>query len=358
MKPDTETTRVWPSRPSAEVAKTIDDVCDRFEQAWKTGDARLEDHLDEAPGDAPDDCREHLLRELASIELHYRRDAEGRPLTRDALIDVHPQIGPQLRTALERDVGLDGERGGADPSATVDADRAEPAPPGGSGSRELHIRCPHCREPVELLADTPLADISCRGCGSTFSIVDQETTSEAAPSLQAIGRFELLARVGVGGFGTVWKARDTELDRMVALKIPRRGNLRPHEIDHFFREARAAAQLPNIVPVHEIGREDDTVFIVSDFVRGTTLSEWMNATPPTVREIAELGATIADALHHAHEHGVIHRDLKPSNIMIDEAGRPYLMDFGLAKRQVGEITMTVEGQILGTAAYMSPEQAA
>jgi tRNA A-37 threonylcarbamoyl transferase component Bud32 len=165
--------------------------------------------------------------------------------------------------------------------------------------------------------------------------------------------------LGVGGFGTVWKARDPELDRTVALKIPRRGQLRADEVEFFFREARAAAQLrhPHIVAVYEIGREDDIVFIVSDFVRGVTLSEWMKTQKPSVRESAEVCALVAEALHHAHERGVVHRDLKPSNIMIDEDAKPRIMDFGLAKRESGEITMTCDGQILGTAAYMSPEQA-
>ena len=122
--------------------------------------------------------------------------------------------------------------------------------------------------------------------------MEREGAAASAPSLRSIGRFELVARLGVGGFGTVWKARDPELDRTVALKIPRRGQLRAEEIDFFFREARAAAQLrhPNIVAVYEIGREDDTVFIVSDFVRGVTLSEWMKTQKPSVREAAELCA--------------------------------------------------------------------
>jgi hypothetical protein len=163
----------------------------------------------------------------------------------------------------------------------------------------------------------------------------------------------------MGGFGTVWKARDTELDRTVALKIPRKGQLSPQEVEQFFREARAAAQLkhPNIVPVHEVGREDGTIFIVTDLIHGATLDEWFKDEAPDAKETAAICAVIADALHFAHTCGVVHRDLKPSNVMVDSEGRPHLMDFGLAKRDVGEITMTVEGQILGTPAYMSPEQA-
>jgi serine/threonine protein kinase len=88
-----------------------------------------------------------------------------------------------------------------------------------------------------------------------------------------------------------------------------------------------------------------------------TLSDRLTGAPTSAREVAELCVPIADALHHAHQQGVVHRDLKPSNIMIDESGQPHLTDFGLAKREVGEITMTVDGQVLGTPSYMSPEQA-
>ena len=92
-------------------------------------------------------------------------------------------------------------------------------------------------------------------------------------------------------------------------------------------------------------------------MQGVTLADLLSARRPTFRESAELIAAVADALQYAHEHGVIHRDVKPSNIMIGEDGRPFVMDFGLAKREAGEITMTVEGQVLGTPAYMAPEQA-
>ncbi len=180
-----------------------------------------------------------------------------------------------------------------------------------------------------------------------------------APGLSKLGRFDLIERIGVGGFGSVWKARDKELDRTVAIKIPRAGGMTGEEQEKFFREARAAAQLkhPNIVGVHEVGRDGDSVYIVSDFVRGVTLGDWLTGQQITSREVAELCAKIADALHHAHEQGVVHRDLKPANIMIDGDGQPHLMDFGLARREVGEVTVTMDGQVLGTPAYMSPEQA-
>jgi tRNA A-37 threonylcarbamoyl transferase component Bud32 len=210
-----------------------------------------------------------------------------------------------------------------------------------------------------LLADTPYDVITCSVCGSKFSLVDRHDATRLATPLNNIGRFQLIARLGVGAFGTVWKARDVDLDRVVAVKIPRKGQLSALDIEQFFREARAAAQLrhPNIVAVHEVGREGDTVFIVCDLVRGVELSDWLTAVRPSSRESVAVCLKIALALEHAHRHGIIHRDLKPSNVMVDDDGEPRIMDFGLAKRDAEEITMTVDGQILGTPAYMSPEQA-
>src|SRR5262249_20190638 len=125
------------------------------------------------------------------------------------------------------------------------------------------------------------------------------------------------------------------------------------------REARSVAQLrhPGIVPVHEVGSHDGLPYLVSAFITGVTLADRLTADRPGPAEAARLLAAIADALQHAHGQGIVHRDVKPSNIMLDGDGSPHVMDFGLAKREAGEITMTMEGQVLGTPAYMSPEQA-
>jgi hypothetical protein len=130
-------------------------------------------------------------------------------------------------------------------------------------------------------------------------------------------------------------------------------------MEQVFREARASAQIrhPNVVSVHEVGREGDSVFIVSDFVLGITLSEWMTGQHLTPTEAAKLCIEIGQALHVGHEAGVVHRDLKPGNIIMDLDGQPHITDFGLARRETGDITMTMDGQVLGTPAYMSPEQA-
>jgi len=114
---------------------------------------------------------------------------------------------------------------------------------------------------------------------------------------------------------------------------------------------------PHIVAVHEVGRHEETLYIASDYVQGANLFEWLSVHRLTARESVELCVKIAGALQHAHQAGVIHRDLKPQNVMMDLEGEPLLTDFGLARREAGEITMTVEGDILGTPAYMPPEQA-
>jgi serine/threonine protein kinase/ribosomal protein S27E len=295
----------------------------------------------------------------AALESHLRRRTEGEAVSDVSLIAAHPELMPELGDELRKMRIIEAAREKARAPASSDNGQTVEHQQTPKNSRGLHIRCPHCSNFVEVVTDTPYEEICCSTCGSTFSLVERDEPTRMASPLKSISRFDLVTRLGLGGFGTVWKAHDRELDRTVAIKIPRRGQLAPAEIDQFFREARAAAQLrhPNIVPVHEVGRDGDSLFIVSDLVRGVTLSDWLTGNSLGAKEIAQLCIPIADALQHAHQQGIVHRDLKPSNIMIDEDGQPHLTDFGLAKREVGEITMTVDGQILGTPAYMSPEQA-
>jgi tetratricopeptide (TPR) repeat protein/ribosomal protein S27E len=300
-----------------------------------------------------------------------RRQAAGEEVADDDLVAAHPQLMPELGEELRRVRLIQAAREKADePPATVTDERTstvspqeviEPRGPDRQlpGARGLHVRCPHCRNPIEIVPEDSLTEITCGVCGSSFSLIGTADQTRMSPAVKTIGHFDLVEALGTGTFGTVWKAYDQELDRTVALKIPRKGQLDPQEQEQFLREARAAAQLhhPNIVSVHEVGREGDQVYIVSDIVRGVMLSDWLSAQQPTTREAANLCAKVARALHHAHEAGVVHRDLKPSNIMLDADGEPHVMDFGLAKREAGEITMTVEGRLVGTPAYMSPEQA-
>ncbi|MBI3865665.1 MAG: protein kinase [Planctomycetia bacterium] len=176
-----------------------------------------------------------------------------------------------------------------------------------------------------------------------------------------LDRFELRSELGVGSFGYVFQAWDSRLERVVALKVQRAGSLASHEdVERFLREARSAAQLkhPAIVSLYETGQTADGVwYLVCEYVGGSTLEERLKAGPLDSQQAAATAAELADALQYAHEHGVVHRDIKPSNIIIDGEGRAHLMDFGLAKRDTGELTMTSDGRVMGTPAYMSPEQA-
>jgi tRNA A-37 threonylcarbamoyl transferase component Bud32 len=176
-----------------------------------------------------------------------------------------------------------------------------------------------------------------------------------------LGRFELEAELGVGSFGHVFRARDTELDRRVALKIQRAGSITSDETaERFHREARSVAQLKHrgIVALYDTGTTEDGIcFLVTEFIEGNTLEEMLHKGPVDPRQMARLIAEMADALQYAHDHGVIHRDVKPSNILIDNEGQPHVTDFGLAKRDTGGETMTSDGRVMGTPAYMSPEQA-
>jgi len=188
----------------------------------------------------------------------------------------------------------------------------------------VQIRCPHCRSPIELVG-LPAVEVVCPSCGSTFRL-EQESTAPWCPRQgpRRLGRFELIESVGVGAFGTVYKARDPQLDRVVAIKVPRAGNLASDDDrDRFLREARSTAQLrhPSIVPIYEVGQAEGVPYLAVEFVHGLTLADRLTGLRPSPREAAGLIAAVADALDYAHQRGVIHRDIKPSNIMIDGQGR-------------------------------------
>ncbi|HQU44103.1 MAG TPA: protein kinase, partial [Pirellulales bacterium] len=202
----------------------------------------------------------------------------------------------------------------------------------------------------------------CPSCGSSFKLGRDRTLSWSPQKLPKLGKFDLLSALGRGAFGTVYRARDTQLDRVVAVKVPRSGRFATaDDEDRFVREARMAAQLhhPGIVPVYEVGRTEEFPYIVTELVEGVTLSDALTGPRFTKSESARLVIEIATALHHAHDSGVVHRDLKPSNILLEGGvgGHARVMDFGLARREAGEVTVTLEGDVLGTPAYMSPEQA-
>jgi eukaryotic-like serine/threonine-protein kinase len=173
-----------------------------------------------------------------------------------------------------------------------------------------------------------------------------------------IDRYRVIRSLGQGGFGRVYLARDDELDRAVAIKVPNPERVGgPEDVEEYLAEARALPKLdhPHIVPVYDVGRTGDGLcYVVLKFVEGSDLAERIMQARLTFRESAELVAVVAEALHHAHTRGLVHRDVKPANILLDLSGKPFVADFGLALKDddYGKV-----GTLAGTPAYMSPEQA-
>ncbi len=175
----------------------------------------------------------------------------------------------------------------------------------------------------------------------------------------AFGDYEIVEVVAKGGMGIVYRARHKELKRVVALKVLREGRRASEDhVTRFIREAKSVAKLnhSNIVKIHEFGHKQGQYFFTMDFIEGESLETWLMKPTRDLRKGVEMLRDIAQAVHYAHEQGVIHRDLKPANILIDAQGRPQITDFGLA-RNVDHVTaLTQDGELLGTPLYMSPEQ--
>lgn len=175
-----------------------------------------------------------------------------------------------------------------------------------------------------------------------------------------LGRYELRERLGRGGFASVYRAWDPELSRDVAVKVPRDDLLADPEVrSRVMREARSAAQLrhPGIVPLYEVGQDGGHVWLVYEYVPGPSLAAVLRETRPAPRQAAVWAAALAEALDYAHGCGIVHRDLKPANVLMRGGTEPALTDFGLALHTENATTLTHHGAVLGTPAYMSPEQA-
>jgi serine/threonine-protein kinase len=209
-----------------------------------------------------------------------------------------------------------------------------------------------------------LAALEQLGC-SQATVMDQPRPLPEQPVPEKVGPYHIEREVGVGGFGIVYQAHDPDVKRRVALKVLHPGRMdQAGMVQRFQREARAIARLrhPGIVQLYDYSREGPPFYLVTEYVEGTDPQAWCRGQQATPRRVAELVARIAEAVAHAHEQGVCHRDLKPGNILIDAAGNPHVLDFGLARLdhqpEEAASALTSDGRILGSLAYMAPEQAA
>lgn len=309
----------------------IDERVAPFEQAWQQGARpRLEEFL---PRETTH--RLALLVELVHVELEFRFRAGESPRVEeylDRFADL--QTSDEIVADLVRAEFEWRQRGGEQPA--VD----------------------------EYVARFPaLADRIAAWTKRATNIDEPPDAFDANPPHEPtgrLGRFELLRRLGSGAFGTVYQARDPQLERLVAIKIlPTSGENAMRVVERWLREARSTARLTHdgIVPLYEVGQADGACYLVSEYVSGPTLAALSSRQEIPFRRAAEFVRDVALALEVAHRAGIVHRDVKPSNIMIDEHGRPRLTDFGLAKLLTADASQTLDGHLLGTPAYMSPEQA-
>jgi serine/threonine protein kinase len=332
-------------------SERLEQILSEFESAWSSGQKPdLGGYLN-----AADVEPRTLLTELVHADLEYRLKA-GEPIRVECYLAKYAELAADRQAALRLIQAEFDLRRRREPGLRLD---------------EYLDRFPQYR-----------ADLPERLRGPHAAISELPRPSDAT----FVGKFELLERVGEGAFGTVYRARDTQLDRIVAVKLPRADrSLTAEDAEKFQREARNAAQLshPSIVPIYEVGHDAAVPYIVSAYIEGLTLADALVRQHLDYKQIASVVFQVADGLDHAHRHGVVHRDLKPSNIMLgriqgvgnrsSDSVRPesrlpipdsrlpatqaFVMDFGLARRDDGDSRLTVEGMIFGTPAYMSPEQA-
>jgi predicted Ser/Thr protein kinase len=330
-----------PSRPSAPLSpedqRLLADRLAQFEASWT--EKSLASELRRLPP-AGSGLREALLLGLARADLR-RRWALGKRPTVEAYLKAVPELGaaPAL-TDLVR----------AEWEARLQAGAAADL---GDLARRFPLQA------AELsLTDPSLAPAAATRPGPSDTPAVQPPAGPGALPEQ-FGRYRILGVLGRGGMGTVYLARDDELDRRVALKAPHFHPDDREAAERFTREGRAAAALrhPNLCPVYDAGEIDGVRYLAMAYIEGSPLSRTARPGPSAPAEAVELVRKLALALAEAHERGVVHRDLKPSNVMITPRGEPVVMDFGLARRLGTEETrLTQQGALLGTPSYMAPEQ--
>jgi serine/threonine-protein kinase len=314
----------------------------------------------------PDDDRQRRLEE-AMAEYLIAADAGQRPEA-EAFLARHPDLCAELAVFLADLAALAGLVEPLLPAAAPPEPRATP---------ELVATPPLSAETTEGGSTTtdPGATISLASPTGTETTAHPQATAafgerphdaEASVALPGgtrvryFGDYELIRELGRGGMGVVYKARQISLNRPVALKMIKSAALASDdELRRFQNEAEAVAKLdhPHIVPLLEVGNYEGQRYFTMKLIGGTSLDKKLADYVANPRAAAELLKKAAEAVHHAHQRGILHRDLKPANVLLDEQGEPFVTDFGLAKRVAGDSELTHSGAILGTPAYMAPEQA-
>lgn len=290
--------------------QAIDQVCDTFEKAWQLGKApEIVDFIREVPANV----KTALVRELILLDFDYREKSNTLLKEREYLL-----LLPEFENVV-RQVCLERE----DRFSTVVGETLD----GNTASSNFYSR----------------KDVS------------------PGERVQYFGDYELLEELARGGMGVVYRAKQLSLNRVIALKMILSGNIAgEEEIRRFQREAEAAANLdhPNIVPIYDIGQHNGQHYFSMKLIEGGTLGSLSDEVKNDHRKVVELVAKVADAVHHAHQRGILHRDLKPANILLDAEGQPLITDFGLARNTKSDLQLTQTGAIVGTPGFMPPEQAA
>lgn len=296
--------------------------------------------------DAPEQEGERERRINEALAEYFRQSDDQGPVGIDEFVAQHGDLAGELRELLEAVDLIERMAGPVLPSQSAEDNNILPI------------------EQAEESKDAAADDSPAETLPFSFQKgnATRETTTQDLPAKGlAFGDYCELEKIGQGGMGVVYRARQVSLDRVVAIKMIRSGVLASdRDVERFRSEAQAAGKLhhPNIVKIYQVDEIDGQYFYSMEYVDGIDLAELNRREELNSRRIARYVREIAAAIHHAHEQGVVHRDLKPANILIDQQDRPLVTDFGLAKNVSREQGLTSSGSSLGTPSYMSPEQAA
>ena len=286
-----------------------------------------------------------LLRDLIAVEIDARRRLGERPVADEFILRFPEEaaaIAAGFSTAPGRHQSTDAEASGYQSTATDDVSTIV-YPPGRGTSEGVEGEDPDTPSPTRPVGE----------CGAVRGL-------SRGTAVRYFGDYEVYKELGRGGMGVVYEARQVSLKRAVALKMIRAGLLAGDDALRRFRnEAEAVALLdhPGVVPVYEVGEHEGHHYFSMKLLDGGSLVPLLGRYKADPRAAATLVAEAAEAVAHAHTRGILHRDLKPANLLIDAEGHPHVSDFGLAKRVEDDVELTQSGAILGTPAYMSPEQA-